>query len=157
MNKIININVNNQPYSIEIDIRMSLLEVLRDKLELTGVKEGCGAGECGACSVLIDGKNIDSCIYLAAFADGKNITTIEGLTPKFGKLSKLQQSFIDFGATQCGFCTPGTIISAHALLTQNKNLSRLDIRRGISGNLCRCTGYQKIIDAIENVLHESSC
>ncbi len=146
----INVCVNGNWCEFYIDPRMSLLELLRDKLSLTGAKEGCGVGECGACAVLIDGMAINSCIYLAAWADGKNITTIEGIE-KDGKLSDVQESFIKNGAVQCGFCTPGLIISATALLDSNKDLSEAEIRKGISGNLCRCTGYSKVVKAIKEV------
>lgn len=146
----IKFEVNGESKEVEIDERESLLEVLRYKLELTGVKEGCSVGECGGCTVIIDGENIDSCIYLAAWAEGKSITTIEGITPDGERLSDLQQNFINKGATQCGYCTPGLIMSAEVLLSKNKNvkLTGKQIRRGISGNLCRCTGYQKVVEAI---------
>lgn len=139
--------VNEIWHEFDIDIKMSLLELLREKLMLTGTKEGCSVGECGACTVLVDGKNINSCIYLAVWANGKKITTIEGLGNP-NNLSDIQQSFVDSGAIQCGFCTPGLIVSANALLDENNNPSEDEIRRGISGNLCRCTGYQKVVDAI---------
>lgn len=146
----IKVCVNGQWYEKFIDIRISLLEFLRNELNLTGAKECCLVGECGACAVLVDGINVNSCIYLAAWADGKNITTIEGIE-KNGKLSDIQESFIKNGAVQCGFCTPGLIISSTALLNKKSNLTKFEIRRGISGNLCRCTGYQKIINAISEV------
>ena len=148
-NKIINCIINKKKYSIQIDPRESLLEMLRNKLGLIGTKEGCGVGECGACSVNVDGTVVDSCIYLAIWADGKEITTIEGIS-KNGELNDVQKSFIEKGAVQCGFCTPGLIISATNLLEKNKKPSRKEIRRGLSGNLCRCTGYQKIIEAVED-------
>lgn len=140
--------INDKIYELHIDPRMSLLELLRNELQLSGTKEGCSVGECGACAVLVDGKNVNSCIYLAAWADGKKITTIEGLTPIDG-LSPLQESFIKNGAVQCGFCTPGFIISSTALLNKNKMPTKFEIKRGVSGNLCRCTGYKKIFQAIE--------
>lgn len=149
MNKTIQCTINGKPMEILVDVRESLLDVLRNKLHLTGTKHGCGVGECGACAVLIDGATMDSCIYLAVWADGKNITTIEGIQAEDGSLSDIQQNFVDKGAVQCGFCTPGFVISTSALLDKNSNPSRDEIRRGLSGNLCRCTGYQKILEAVE--------
>ncbi len=145
----ISLEVNGQQREIEIDDRESLLEVLRYRLELTGAKEGCAVGECGNCTVIVDGANIDSCIYLGVWADGKKVTTIEGIEKDSQHLSPLQNSFIKNGATQCGFCTPGLIMSSTVLLQRHKFLTREQIRRGISGNLCRCTGYNKVVDAIE--------
>lgn len=146
--KKISFRVNNQEKSLEVEAGESLLELLRNRLGLTGVKKGCSVGECGACTVLVNGEAIDSCIYLAVWADGKEIKTIEGEAEK-GQLSKLQQAFVDEGAVQCGFCTPGFIMSARALLDSGKNLTREEIKKGLSGNLCRCTGYQNIIKAVE--------
>lgn len=151
LTKRISINVNNKDYSIEVDIRESLLEVLRNKLKLTGVKQGCSVGECGACTVLIDGIPTDSCIYLAIWADGKKITTIEGVA-KNGKLSKVQKAYIDEGAVQCGFCTPGLVLTTTALVNSNKTYTDDEIKREISGHLCRCTGYQKIFQATKKSL-----
>jgi carbon-monoxide dehydrogenase small subunit len=153
MHKKISLTVNGTKRSVEIDERESLLEVLRDKLGLTSVKQGCGVGECGACAVLIDGISIDSCIYLASWADGKDIRTVEGLTVD-GKLSDVQQSFVDEGAVQCGFCIPGFVISATELKESGKNYTREEIRRALSGHLCRCTGYQKIVEATEKSLRK---
>lgn len=151
LTKKISIKINNKDYFIEVDIRESLLEVLRNKLYLTGVKQGCSVGECGACTVLIDGVPTDSCIYLAVWADGKEITTIEGIA-KEGKLSKVQQSYIDEGAIQCGFCTPGLVLTTTALVNSNKHYTDEEIKREISGHLCRCTGYQKIFQATKKSL-----
>lgn len=151
LTKRISINVNNKDYSIEVDIRESLLEVLRNKLKLTGVKQGCSVGECGACTVLIDDVPTDSCIYLAIWADGKKITTIEGVA-KNGKLSKVQKAYIDEGAVQCGFCTPGLVLTTTALVNSNKTYTDDEIKREISGHLCRCTGYQKIFQATKKSL-----
>ncbi len=150
MTRTIQFTVNGRSHTLPVDPRKSLLEVLREDLGLTGSKKACGVGECGACTVLINGQPLDSCIYLALWADGKEITTIEGIGQ--GGLSPLQEAFIDKGAVQCGFCTPGFILSGTALLqNQEGPLSREQIRRGISGNLCRCTGYHKIVDAIEEL------
>ena len=154
MLKKINCVVNGEALEIEVDVRESLLDMLRNRLHLTGTKQGCGVGECGACAVLIDGNSMDSCIYMAVWADGKNITTIEGISNPDGSLSDVQQNFVDKGAVQCGFCTPGFVISTTALLNKNNNPSKAEIRRGLSGNLCRCTGYQKILDAVETTVEQ---
>ena len=146
----ISFTLNNQIKKIEVPGNKRLLDILRDDLELTGTKEGCGKGECGACSVLFDGKVINSCIILACQIDGHEIITIEGLK-KNGELDVLQQAFIDAGAVQCGFCTPGMIMAAKALLIENSSPSEDEIKRGLSGNLCRCTGYKKIIEAVKIV------
>lgn len=160
MLKKITFTINNQARTLEVDVRESLLEVLRNRLGLTGVKKGCGVGECGACTVLIDGTPIDSCIYMAVWADGKNVTTIEGLTPK-GGLTKVQEAFIEEGAVQCGFCTPGLVLTTTALVESGKTLSKEEIKRELSGHFCRCTGYQNIFKAAEKSLdqekHECTC
>ncbi len=143
--------VNEKAYSLEVDIRESLLEVLRNRLHFTGVKQGCSVGECGACTVLIDGLPVNSCIYLAVWADGKKITTIEGVS-KEGELSKVQQAFVDEGAVQCGFCTPGLVLTATALTESGRKYSDEEIKREISGHLCRCTGYNKIFNAVKRAL-----
>jgi len=126
-----------------------LLDLIRDKIGLTGTKRGCDTGECGACTVLIEGKAVNSCLVLAVEADGKNIVTIEGLA-KNGKIHPIQEAFIEEGAVQCGFCTPGMILSTKALLDKNLNPSEEEIKKAIAGNLCRCTGYTKIIKAIKS-------
>lgn len=149
MLKTINCKINGREMEIQVDIRESLLDMLRNRLHLTGTKQGCGVGECGACAVLVDGQTLDSCIYMAVWVDGKEIVTIEGITGADGTLSDLQQNFVDKGAVQCGFCTPGFVVSATALLEKKPNPSKAEIRRGLSGNLCRCTGYQKILEAVE--------
>lgn len=141
--------VNGQPRTMEVEPGETLLEMLRNRLNLTGVKKGCEVGECGACTVLVDNEPIDSCIYLAAWADGKEILTIEGLA-KDGELTQLQQSFIDAGAVQCGYCSPGFILSAHALLQKYPQPTEEQIKKGLAGNLCRCTGYQNIIRAVQD-------
>lgn len=152
--KKISMIVNEKNYTLEIDIKESLLEVLRNRLQFTGVKEGCSVGECGACTVLIDGTPTNSCIYLAIWADGKKITTIEGIS-KDGKLSKVQQAFVDEGAIQCGFCTPGLVLTTTALVESGRSFTDEEIKREISGHLCRCTGYQKIFNATKKSLEDN--
>ena len=144
----ITLNVNGKDYPLEVKPNEILLNVLRDRLGLMGTKYGCGIGECGACTVLLDGKAILSCQTLAFTADGKQITTIEGLE-RGGELHPLQQAFIDEGAVQCGYCTPGMILSAKALLDTNPDPSNEEIKQAIRGNLCRCTGYTNIVRAIK--------
>ena len=148
MKKRINLKVNGQSYALEVDAKELLLDVIREKIGLTGTKEGCGTGECGACTVLIDGEPVNSCLYLAVRAEGKDILTIEGLG-ELSNLHPLQQAFIDNGSVQCGFCAPGMLLSAHALLMRNSNPSEREIREGIAGNICRCSGYVKIVSAIK--------
>lgn len=154
MLKTIHVTVNGRDMDLQVDVRESLLDVLRNRLHLTGTKQGCGVGECGACAVLVDGHTMDSCIYLAVWADGKDITTVEGLSAPDGSLSDIQRNYVDKGAVQCGFCTPGFVVSTTALLNKNSNPSKEEIRRGLSGNLCRCTGYQKILDAVEATVEQ---
>ena len=146
----ITFSINGRPRTLYIDMRKSLLEVLREDLGLTGAKQGCGVGECGACSVLVDEVLVDSCIYLAIWADKKSIRTIEG-EAKNNKLSRVQQAYVDEGAVQCGFCTPGFIMATTSF-TQNckgKKVTQNEIRKAHAGNLCRCTGYQNILKAVE--------
>jgi len=140
--------LNGRTVSLDIVGSRRLLDVLREDLGATGTKEGCGEGECGACSVLIDGEVVDSCLVAAGQVEGRDIVTVEGLALQDGKLSQLQQAFIEHGAAQCGICTPGMLLAAHALLQQSKRLTADDVREGLAGNLCRCTGYTKIIDAV---------
>ena len=139
--------LNGKARSARIDTRMLLVDFLRDSLGLLGTKVGCGIGECGACTVLLDGEPANSCLMLAVAIDGREVLTVEGLAS--GELSVLQQSFIDEGAVQCGFCTPGMLIAAKALLDKNPAPAEHEIRKAISGNLCRCTGYEKIVRAVE--------
>lgn len=147
MKQPVTLRVNGESYELSIDVRRTLLEVLRDDLNLTGTKEGCGTGDCGACTVLVDGVPITSCLTLAIEAQGREITTIEGLA-KDGQPHPIQRAFIEHGAIQCGFCTPGMIISAKALLDKNPQPTEAEVREAISGNYCRCTGYTKIVEAI---------
>jgi carbon-monoxide dehydrogenase small subunit len=144
------LTVNGEKYSFEVEADLRLVDLLRNHLHLLGAKEGCGKGECGACTVLLDGKSVASCLVLALQANGADILTVEGLGGEEA-LHPLQQAFIQYGAVQCGFCTPGMLMSAKFLLDNNPRPSREEIREGLAGNLCRCTGYAKIIDAIEAV------
>ena len=140
--------VNGQAHEVIADTRQTLLELLRDGLYLTGTKEGCGNGNCGACTVIMNGRNVLSCLVLACEAADKDILTVEGLA-RDGQLHPLQEAFIEHGALQCGFCTPGFLISAKALLDRNPHPTEQEIRLNIAGNLCRCTGYDKIVRAIQ--------
>ncbi len=143
----ITFKVNGDTVSLEVEDHWTLLEVLREHLALTGTKRGCGRGECGACTVILDGRPVNSCLVLAREADGCEVRTIEG-EAKEGKLSHLQQAFIEDGAIQCGFCTAGMIMAARALLTRNPDPDEEDVKEAIEGNLCRCTGYRPILAAI---------
>ncbi len=140
--------LNGQAVAFEGSGARRLLDVLREELGATGTKEGCGEGECGACSVLIDGEVVDSCLVAVGQVEGLDVMTVEGLALQDGKLSHLQQAFIEHGAAQCGICTPGMLLAAHVLLEQSRRLTADDVREGLAGNLCRCTGYTKIIDAV---------
>ena len=144
----ITITVNGEKRELDVKPHSRLLDVLREDLGLTGTKEGCGKGECGACTVIMDNKLVASCLVLAPQADGAEIQTIEGLGGK-DKLHPIQRTFIETGAVQCGFCIPGMIMSSKKLLDENKNPTEDEIKRGLSGNICRCTGYVKIIDAVK--------
>jgi carbon-monoxide dehydrogenase small subunit len=139
--------VNGQTEELLVPSNMTLLHALRDQLGMTGTKNGCEAGECGACTVLVDGEPVNSCLVLAVELNGREITTIEGLSSN-GKLTPLQQAFADLNAVQCGYCTPGMLMAATALLKRNSKPTEEDIQKAMIGNLCRCTGYQRIIDAI---------
>jgi carbon-monoxide dehydrogenase small subunit len=141
--------LNGESVEVEIEPHLTLLQLVREKLELTGTKEGCGMGECGACTILLDGKTVNSCIFPALEVDGKHVTTIEGISDGQGNLHPVQKAFIEYGAIQCGFCTPGMVLSAKALLDENPKPTEDEIRNGIAGNLCRCTGYLQIIQAIK--------
>lgn len=143
----INLTINSEEYSLTIEKKWTLLYVLREVLDLTGTKAGCRTGDCGSCMVLIDGKAVESCVYLAKNADSKCVTTIEGLADGT-KLHPIQEAFIEAGAVQCGFCTPGMIMSTKALLDKNTDPSKKEITSALERNLCRCTGYIKIIDAV---------
>jgi len=153
VNRTISFKLNGRDEKIEIDVRQSLLEVLRERFGLTGVKQGCAVGECGACTVLIDDEPIDSCIFLAAWADGRSIRTVEGES-RDGSLSEIQEAFVDQGAVQCGICTPGFVMAATALVEKPRRgaLTREQIRQGLAGNLCRCTGYDTIVTAVEKTI-----
>lgn len=149
MKRTISFVLNGETFQVEIEPHLTLLQLLREKLGFTGTKEGCGMGDCGTCTVLINGIAINSCIYPAMEVEGKNITTIEGLADAQGNLHPIQKAFVEHGAIQCGFCTPGMVLSAKALLDENPNPSEEEIRHGIAGNLCRCTGYVQIVEAIK--------
>jgi carbon-monoxide dehydrogenase small subunit len=144
----ITVNVNGTREQLDVPSSMTLLQMLREKLALTGTKNGCEAGECGACTVLVDGEPVNSCMMLAVEADGREVLTVEGLAPE-GRLSPLQEAFLEHNAIQCGFCTPGMLLSATALLRRNPQPTEEQIKEALVGNLCRCTGYVRIIDAIQ--------
>lgn len=144
----INLFVNGMAEVVDVPANMTLLQMLREKLALTGTKNGCAAGECGACTVLMDGEPVNSCMVLAAECEGAQITTVEGLSDD-GKLSKLQEAIIETGGVQCGFCTPGVLISAQALLDRNPKPGEKEVREALVGNLCRCTGYIRIFEAVK--------
>ena len=149
----IRLNVNKETFDVVANPNRTLLEVLRDDLCLTGTKEDCGEGVCGSCTVLVDGTPVRSCLTLAVAMEGKEITTIEGLS-QGGKLHPVQEAFVNHHAIQCGFCSPGMILTAYALLKENPNPSEKEIRRAISGNVCRCTGYAKIVEAVKSLAGE---
>jgi carbon-monoxide dehydrogenase small subunit len=142
---------NGNPMKMPISDHWTLLHLIREALGHTGTKEGCGSGECGACTVIVDGEAVNSCLYLAAEIDGRQLTTIEGLADADGQLHPIQESFVENGGIQCGFCSPGMIMSAKALLDQTPSASEEEIKEAIAGNLCRCTGYVQIIDSIKAV------
>jgi carbon-monoxide dehydrogenase small subunit len=148
MTQLITLDVNGQSYPVPVEGRTRLLDALRDKCLLTGAKEGCSTGDCGACTVIVDGQPITSCLMVAASAQGRKITTVEGVA-QGQTLHPVQRAFMECGALQCGICTPGMIMTSIALLKENPSPSRDEIRFGLQGNLCRCTGYDKIVDAVE--------
>jgi aerobic carbon-monoxide dehydrogenase small subunit len=156
MSREIKFVLNGAQTCVAIEDDWNLLYLLRDKLGLTGAKEGCGRGECGACTVIVDGLAVNSCLYFAVEIDGKEVLTIEGLAAADGTLHPLQKSFVDNGGIQCGFCTPGMILSAKALLDENPQPTEADIKQALAGNLCRCTGYVQIIESVEAVVDKSS-
>jgi len=141
------LSVNGSPYALEVKVNRVLLDVLREDLGLTGTKEGCSMGVCGACTVLLDGKPVNACLTLAVEAEGREITTVEGLT-RDGKLDPLQEAFVEEGAVHCGFCSPGMLITGKGLLAENPSPTEFEVRKAIAGNLCRCTGYVRIVKAI---------
>jgi carbon-monoxide dehydrogenase small subunit len=146
--RLITLTVNGATHEVAVEPQQSLLQVLREALHFTGTKEGCSEGECGACTVILDGQTVDSCLIFGLEANGRDIMTIEGLA-QGDQLHPVQKAFAEYGAVQCGFCTPGMILAAKALLDSNPHPTEAEIRRGISGNLCRCTGYVKIVEAIQ--------
>ena len=152
MLKIIHMNVNGKDQEVAIDVRESLADTLRNRLGLTSVKKGCEVGECGACTVLVDGVSVDSCIYLTIWAEGHKVLTVEGLKGENGGLTPIQQAFVDEAAVQCGFCTPGLILTAVELAGTGKTYTRDELRKLISGHLCRCTGYENILNAFDKIV-----
>jgi len=150
MKRTVHFTINQRAHELVVEPNQTLLEVIRRELGLTGTKVGCNHGDCGACTVILDGRPVNSCLVLAVRADGSDILTIEGLETDQG-LHPIQQAFVDQGAIQCGFCTPGMILSAKSLLDDNPEPGEEEIKKGISGNLCRCTGYRKIVEAIQSV------
>ena len=152
LEKEIHFRVNGNLTSVEVPVTMNALAMIRDRLKLTGTKRGCEEGECGSCTILVDGVSVNACLMFAVDCDGRDLTTIEGIRTAEG-LSPLQQLFVEEWAVQCGFCTPGMVMQGTYLLSQNREMSVEDIKRGIEGNLCRCTGYKKVIAAIAGALH----
>ncbi len=152
--KLIRCTINGKPVETVVDVRASLTDLLRNDFRLISVKKGCEVGECGACTVLIDGECFNSCIYLAVWADGKDIRTLESLLGPNGELSDIQQAFVDEAAVQCGFCTPGMIMSAVEILESGRRYTRDELRKRLSGHLCRCTGYENILNAVENTMNK---
>ncbi|MGO9314354.1 MAG: (2Fe-2S)-binding protein [Syntrophobacteraceae bacterium] len=150
MKSLIHLTINDKEYEVAVQPNQTLVDMLRYELRLTGTKKGCGTGDCGSCTVIMDGKPVNSCLVLAVQANGRKITTIEGLESEEG-LHPVQKAFTEKGAIQCGFCSPGMILSSKSLLDRNPKPTEEEIRRAISGNLCRCTGYQKIVDAVKSV------
>ncbi len=145
--RIITLSVNGRPQEVAVEPRWTLLETVREQLRLTGAKEGCGTGDCGACSIIVDGRLVTSCLMLAVQAEGRDVTTVEGVSTN-GTLHSVQQAFVDAGGVQCGICTPGMIMAAKSLLDHNPKPNLDDVRAGLAGNLCRCTGYAKIYESV---------
>ena len=150
----VTLTLNGEKRELELQPYRSLLDALRNEAGLTGTKKGCDVGDCGACTVIVDGKPLNSCLMLGVEADGCDIVTIEGIQPSPDRLHPLQEKFMQLGGAQCGFCTPGMIVMAKALLDENPNPTEDEIRFGIAGNICRCTGYTKIVEAIQAAAHE---
>lgn len=150
------LNVNGRPAELDVDPGATLLHVLREQLQLTGTKEGCVEGECGACTVLVDGRPVDSCLYAAHAAAGRDVTTIEGAGGRLGSMSLLQEAIVNAGGVQCGFCTPGFVMTITALLEESPNPTTDEIKKALSGNICRCTGYTQIIQAIEATIGDGA-
>ena len=151
--KVVHCNINGRDVERTVDVRASLTDMLRNDYHLTSVKKGCEVGECGACNVLIDGEAFNSCIYLAVWAEGRHIRTLEGLTGPNGELTDIQQAFLDETAVQCGFCTPGFILTATEILEANRLYSDEELRKLLSGHLCRCTGYENIFRAVKKTMY----
>ena len=152
--KLVRFNLNGKDVEKVVDVRASLTDLLRNDYRLTSVKKGCEVGECGACTVIIDGEAFNSCIYLAVWADGKHITTLEGLLGPNGELSDIQQAFVEEAAIQCGFCTPGFILTSWEILQSGKEYSDAELRKLLSGHLCRCTGYENILRAVKKTMYK---
>lgn len=153
--KLIRCRINGERVTQMVDMRASLTDMLRNDFRLTSVKKGCEVGECGACAVLIDGEAFNSCIYMAIWADGKDIWTTEGLLNKDGTLSDIQQAFVDEAAVQCGFCTPGFIVTSSEIVAKKKRFTRAELRKMLAGHLCRCTGYENILRAVEKTIEKN--
>ncbi len=149
MKRHVQVTVNDKPYGVEVDTRMILADMLRDVLRLTGTHIGCGTGSCGACTVMLNGETVKSCSILAADVDGQQVTTIEGISTSAHQLHPVQEAFVQHQGLQCGYCTPGMVLSALQLLKDNPKPTEDEIRHGIAGNLCRCTGYQFIVESIQ--------
>ena len=152
--KVVHCNINGKDVEKTVDVRASLTDMLRDDYRLTSIKKGCEVGECGACTVLIDGETFNSCIYLAVWAEGKRILTLEGLTGPNGELSDIQQAFVDEAAVQCGFCTPGFMLTACEILETGEEYTDDELRKLLSGHLCRCTGYENILRAVKKTMYK---
>jgi carbon-monoxide dehydrogenase small subunit len=154
MTQSVKLKINGEPRELQLEAYRSLLDVLRNEAGLTGTKKGCDVGDCGACTVLVDGKPLNSCLMLGVEAEGCDVVTIEGIQPSPDRLHPLQETFMKLGGAQCGFCTPGMIVMAKALLDENPDPSEEEIRFGIAGNICRCTGYTRIVEAIQAAAKE---